>query len=157
MPFNPRFSFSLLPLRLRRLRPPPRPPAASRRLARLPGLHPAASAHLCRLRPPPRPPAASAHLHGLRRLRPPPPPPRPPVASAHLHGLRRLHGLPLPPPPLPPPAASARLPGLDPVGPLSRSLFGHLDSSAAGEWIPPPHSPRCCRPGARCVPLPLVA
>ncbi|KAG8095756.1 hypothetical protein GUJ93_ZPchr0013g36349 [Zizania palustris] len=59
-----------------------------------------------RLRPPPRPPAASAHLrqlHGLRRLHglsPPPPTSTASAASAH---LRRLHGLPPPPPPPPPP------------------------------------------------------
>ncbi|KAG8090948.1 hypothetical protein GUJ93_ZPchr0011g27260 [Zizania palustris] len=79
----------------------------------LPGLHPAASAHLRR-------------LHGLRRLRPPPRPPAASAASAHLHGLRRLHGLPLPP------AASARLPGLHPAA------SAHLHGLRRLHGLPPP-------------------
>ncbi|KAG8042921.1 hypothetical protein GUJ93_ZPchr0465g6500 [Zizania palustris] len=100
--------------------------------ARIPGLHPAASAHLrrlhglCRLRPPPPPPPASpasippppptsAASPASCRLRPPPRPPPPPPTSAASTASRRLRPPPWAPPPPRPPAASARLPGLHPA------------------------------------------
>ncbi|KAG8047665.1 hypothetical protein GUJ93_ZPchr0008g12988 [Zizania palustris] len=148
--------------------------------ARLPGLHPAASAHLRRLRPPPAasarlpppPPAstasaASAHLHGL-----PPPPPTSTGSAASMASrrLRRLRPPPrappppptstgsaastasrcLPPPP-PPPAASARLPGLHPAAST------HLHGLRRLHGLPPPLPPPPASPASIPPPPPTSA